>query len=149
MKAFAPGKMVRSSAGVLLALLACGILAPSQARAGCSHYAIPQAIQDELANLIDPLIAGEAQQASPTDSSPEHRPKPCTGPSCSGWPASPPVPPIDATKFVESWAHLEPFRLLPTTGSTLLVPTSCDDAPAHRGTSIFHPPRMIASSPIA
>src|SRR5262249_5100141 len=86
MRAFIPGRLVRSPAGALLALLACALSAPSKAQAGCSHYVIYRSGQDHLVRFLDPLVIGETERP-PAESSPPavpERPRRCSGPTCSG-----------------------------------------------------------------
>ncbi|WP_145952072.1 hypothetical protein [Paludisphaera borealis] len=137
--------------GALIALLACSHLAPSQARAGCSYYVLHRSTSGDMADHLDPLVSGMAMTLAgePSHSDGPRRPKPCSGPSCSGWPDSPTPPSVSATKFVEPWAYLAPLWSRPEIDSALLPISSHDLCPIHRGEPIHHPPRSIAAPPVA
>ena len=138
-------RRVWSTAGALLALLACGLARPSTALAGCSHPAgaAPGAGQFER------LARAGALATPPRDAPIEPgRPAPCSGVLCSGTPAVPlapvPIPPVRGV----TEAILDPADCMPDPGSTLIAPVDATLRPAHSGPAIFHPPRPATSLPI-
>ncbi|MDG3004357.1 hypothetical protein [Paludisphaera mucosa] len=151
MKAFAPARSVGLWAGAILSLLVTGLIAPSQAQAGCAHYVKHRSAADAFAHRLDPLVAGSAEASTDAPSTPDgpRRPAPCSGPSCSGQPASPTPPPVTTIKLVEAWACLVPRRSPSRIDSTPTLPPSCTLGPIHRGEPVFHPPRWTPAPSIA
>ena len=128
-----------------LALLVAGPLAPSTARAGCSHYAISLANQAELEQLADLRILTIGD--GPEDArAPLQKPDlPCSGPTCSRGPSHPQAPAPPAPVRTEPCCHLGVPASLegPERGPRLL-----EDAPGRpivRPTSIDRPPRPVRS----
>lgn len=131
-------------AGVCFALLACGLFAPTAARAGCGNHVPVSSYLSDRASPFDPLILGgletrSADQTPPT--TPTENPRPCTGAMCSGQPGVPPSPIATFSYPAEDWAWQTP-------------PSSADDStpaadpraeaalrPTHFDPSVFHPPR--------
>src|SRR4051794_8564399 len=87
MRAFTAERRDRWPAGAVFLLLVCALAAPSEARAGCSHYVISVAAREHLGGVLDPSLLGEPERESAEPAPAPGRPRPCTGPSCSGTPA--------------------------------------------------------------
>ena len=135
------GRSARRWAGAVLALLACGWLAPASARAGGC------ALRDHLGAIeahFDGLVAAGALAATPGHQAPlpGNRPTPCTGLWCSGKSAVPSIPAASTTPRVAESAYLTQRPALPDTGP-LFEPSRVDRSrPVRRPLSIFHPPRL-------
>jgi hypothetical protein len=127
-------------AGALGALLACNLLVPSRAQAGCSHYAIQRAAIGELDRA-----AGMLALALPDEASTPWRPAPCSGPSCSGRTDSPTPPSVATTRFVEPWACLPERWMSSDQCATPLDADSRRLRPIHRGEPHPRPPRSAES----
>src|SRR5262249_5569825 len=139
MRAFSPGNLVRSPAGVLLALLACALTVPSKAQAGCSPYVTHRSGPEHLARFLDPSIVGgtERPPGEPAPPTGSERPRPCSGPSCSGYPADPPAAPsVTGAQYVEPWACLGTSLSLPGLGSSPSAACHGDLRPAHASPGI-------------
>jgi hypothetical protein len=143
-------RSVRLHAGALLALLACALLAPADAQAGCASYVVHGSGRVHLAHFLDPSITGGTENrpdgSTPADSD---RPRPCSGPSCSGNSAPPLVPPVSETRIVEPWACLGDAVPLPGLGSRLVPTPESDLHPVLVSFGVFHPPRATAPLPNA
>src|SRR5690242_11146145 len=136
-------RSLRRPAGALLALLGWALVAPSVARAGCSHYVTYQAERDALAVLFAPSVVGvaEDQPAGRWTPPPPQRPRPCSGPSCSKPPAAPAVPSVAVTRHVEAWAFLGDPLAPPGLTSTRLDAPASRPCPVRTAGTVFHPPR--------
>ena len=80
--------------GALLALLAIGVVAPSEAKAGCRHPGLAGWGSSAMLDQLEGLTAADAAPAP--RQAPAELPAPCKGPSCSGQtapPLTPPTPP--------------------------------------------------------
>jgi hypothetical protein len=143
MRAFTPGRLVRPLADALLVLLAWALVAPSNARAGCSQPGNGPAGRDHLAGFLDPLIVAgsEAPGAPASPAATPARPRPCSGPSCSAPTAPPAAPSVAVTRSVELWACLRAVPVPAEPRPSVFPPLPCDLRPVRRGASVFHPPR--------
>ncbi len=131
-------------AGLLSAFLAAGLLAPSEARAGCGDYVTPAS---RSAGHVPTASAEHTPQmplpANHSPITPREGHGPCQGTSCSRG-SLPPLQPVpSAPPVVERWSCL----------TSLLIPTGAKPAnylsdhsvahPVRRGQDIFHPPRSF------
>ncbi|WP_165227501.1 hypothetical protein [Aquisphaera insulae] len=136
--------LARPRLAALAALLTAWLLAPGEARAGCSarHAADGPAAQGRRPGRLDVLAAAGglaiADDSAPT---PAPRPAPCSGAFCSGSPAAPDSANPAAPPGGEGWAATSE-RLTPTPPAPLdRRGEGPRAAPVDRGPSIFHPPR--------
>jgi hypothetical protein len=146
MRGLLAGKSVRLTTAALLALLACSLVAPSDAKAGCSSHVAHWSGHEPLAHFLDPLVAGRSvrsQDESTPATTPDH-PRPCSGPSCSGKSTPPAVPALSEVRYVELWACLGRTVMLPELDSGLVTASSSGLNPALAAPEIFHPPRLVA-----
>src|SRR4051794_2773145 len=95
-----------SPAGAITTLLALVLIAPSVAKAGCSHLVTSRNDPARLPSLIEPLLHDLAGQSDPLPTPPARRP--CTGAWCSGQPAIPTVPSGAFEGRLGSWAWCAP-----------------------------------------
>lgn len=131
-------------AGVFLALLACGLVAPAAARAGCGNHVPVSSYLSGAAAPFDPLILGgfpEARAADPTPTPPANAPRPCTGAMCSGKSGLPVPPPPLFSHHAEDWAWLDLRFSADDDASSADLQTEAAPRPIHTDRSIFHPPR--------
>src|SRR5262249_21621373 len=151
MRAFTEGRRERWPAGAAFLLLACALSAPSEARAGCSHYVTSRAGQDHLGHFLDPSILGATDRpaAAPLPRTAPDLPRPAPGRSCAGAPAPPAAPAVTEVRYVEPWACLGETPGLPGLGSSPLPTGPPDPHPVVAASGIFHPPRGRAPHPIA
>jgi hypothetical protein len=129
------GRLARGMAGAWLALAIIGLLAPAEARAGCSSHVSRSDANGEAAHFR--LLLGSGRL--PDSRTP--RTPPCSGPMCSRGPLLPLAPAPATPVRVESWGCLLISIVTFDVGS---VPLPIDEGirlPAHPGSSIFHPPR--------
>jgi hypothetical protein len=123
--------------GVVLTLLANGVLAPS-ARAGCG---------DHLTSLRSPTgpatvnLLGPDHTRAATDRA-GHPHAPCSGPQCSRAPVLPPLAPVvPPTIPAQDWAcAVVPVLFAVADDFSFLLDEAVQTPDCH-GTSIFHPPR--------
>ena len=131
-------RLARLAAGAFLTLLACVLVAPGSAVAGCAHDR-PTASHFEgliragaMADSDDARSAGATSGKVPT----------CSGPFCSQGPAAPPSSPWSVSPVRDSWAclveHLAPAPSL----DHPLPPEATAALPSPLGQSVFHPPRV-------
>lgn len=141
---------VRLTAGVLLALAVSAALSPNQARAGCSSHSSHATGIDSLTRYIDPVVLTGSESPTSDTQPPAFPglPRPCSGPSCSGYPGPPSVPSLTIVRLVEPWAYLglcvsvtEGAAGFHSADLSTLRPTLLTSA-------IFHPPRS-GMSPLA
>lgn len=150
MRASIAARLGRVPAGAGFLLLVCALSAPSTVQAGCSHYVTSRAIRELLSRQLDPLIQGETglSRVEPTPGTDPPRPRPCTGPSCSGDPAPPAVPSPAQARYVELWACLGADREQPRLGSAFLPTHPTTLRPSTATLGIFHPPRGDTGRPV-
>jgi hypothetical protein len=134
------GQSARRWAGAILALLACGWLAPASDRAeGCDfrdHRGALDAHFDRLA------VAGALAPMPGLDAStPVDPPMPCSGAFCSGKPAVPSMPASPAPARAPQWACQAELPPLPSSEPLFDSSRDGDARPVRRPPSIFHPPR--------
>lgn len=125
-------------AGALLALLASGVVAPSEAKAGCRHPGILAS-----ASPLDRLEALIPDDASPAPRHvPPAGPAPCKGPSCSGQTAPPLAPATIPPDPAPRWALGAIVPPVADPGSQANPPDDARLRPLHVPLAIFHPPRL-------
>ncbi len=136
MRAIPPRHRAWAGVGAFLTLLAIGLVAPGSARADCSHPGDRPAIAGDLFGL-------DARPADLPTRDQAPRPKPCSGPQCSGKSAPSPSTVPQAPPRSELWATLVPIE--PTDGANPAgwAREGSPAIPAHLGPSIFHPPRSV------
>src|SRR3954453_19672075 len=97
-------RSVRLPAVACFTLLAWGVVFPSRADAGCDRYANHLSSHEGLGRFLDPLVVGGEANWAGGERSPANdpaRPRPCSGPSCSGRPTVPTLPSVTVIRFVE------------------------------------------------
>jgi hypothetical protein len=124
----------------LLALVAWGLLAPAEAKAGCRH---PGVSAD--GSLFDRLMVGDEAPA-PLRLPPE-RPAPCKGPSCSRQEAPPSAPVTIPTDPGRRWALGAIVVPDEDGGSEIVLIAEARLRPVRTSLAIFHPPRLSPSLP--
>jgi hypothetical protein len=134
--------MGRLGTGVFMFLVAHGLCAPVSAWAGCNHLVTSRTDPARLPALIDPLMGDFAGQSEPHQA-PQ---RPCTGAWCSGQPATPAVPAGVFDWGMESWVWWAPLAGSVTTTRSLTSFASVVLHPAHCGSAVFHPPRLLPSA---
>jgi hypothetical protein len=131
--------------GTLMASLACLVIAPGIATAGCSSPERPTISLTTSPRIgLDTPGPGVGHAAADEPNSPSG-PKPCAGGSCSGRPAVPDWPASSPPVRIGLWAILDFTTPL---GSPTRAEATPDDgriAPTRRATSVFHPPRPLPS----
>jgi hypothetical protein len=132
----------------LLALVAAVSLAPSPARAGCSHPAVartdPLAAVGRLELLEGTALPGTAVAPA----SPSQRQGTCQGPFCSRRDSSPlPVPAAAGFDRSEQWGLLAGAAARNGSGSRTLLPRDVPVHPLHRTLPIDRPPRSESGVP--
>jgi hypothetical protein len=139
-------RLVRFCVGAPLVLLTWAAVDSGQVLADCRSHDIPAIplSQGSVIGFQSLDRAGERALADLTEI--PGRPRPCTGPMCSGRPSIPLAPSIPDIQRITSWAILQATVPFLTTDQS----ESClDDEEAcltHTAGSIFHPPRL--SSPL-
>jgi hypothetical protein len=126
------------TSGAITTLLALGLLAPTDARASCSHLVTWRNDPTRLSSLIEPLLHDLAGPADPTPAR-----RPCSGAWCSGQPAIPPVPSGAFEGRIGSWAWHAPAAEDVAVDPSFLAPESPAPRPLRRGNDVFHPPRSL------
>jgi hypothetical protein len=128
---------------VALSLLSAALLAPGTAQASCGSYVT---VRSPGMNATQPAVPQtEFGQLPPVDHS--GKPRPCSGPNCSGRPSIPPlsaVPPVRAPG--DQAGGLTAFTLAAETSSAPLAETLSPPHPLRHPRSIFHPPRLARPS---
>jgi hypothetical protein len=124
-----------------MTLLALALLAPSVAKAGCSHLVTSRNDPGRLASLVESLMRDLAGPSDPLPTSPS-RPR-CSGAWCSGQPAIPPVPPGTFEGRLGSWAWCASSPAEVSTAPHSLVVETHVVVPLRRGNEVFHPPRLL------
>jgi hypothetical protein len=140
MRSCSPWHLLSSPAGAATALLALGLLAPTVAKAGCSHLVTSRYEAERLASLAGSLVR---DLAVPSDPIPARRP--CTGAWCTGQPAIPPVPTGTFEGRLGSWAWCPSSPDEVPTDPSFLIAETHVLLPLRRGNEVFHPPRLLAS----
>lgn len=132
--------------GALLALLAWGLVAPGEARAGCRHPGVSASDSATLFDQLDRLMVGDS---APTPKRiPAEGPAPCKGPSCSGQEA--PAPSSPTTTVPEPGPRWALGAIVPADAGADSQAIPLDEArlrPAHVPLAIFHPPRLLGTLP--
>lgn len=139
------GRGMRTVAGVLVALVAVVLAAPSKANAGCArHVAVRPDPLDDLARLESLQGDVSTDDALTPHSIPSDLPKPCSGPSCSGRPAVPmPAPLVVHPDRSDRWGCLADALAVNGPECKLLPPPDHTERPRNTGTSIDRPPRLV------
>ena len=127
----------RLPAGVVLALLVSGVVAPQKARASCGDYVTVQGQSGH--NNMHPRPASK-----PSPSAPDPVQAPCRGPGCSGnpAPASLPISTISHNTY-DQWDCM--FTLTGLSGGDGQALVLCEEGRQriHRVCPIYHPPRAV------
>lgn len=130
----------------LLALSAVALVGtPRSSRADCSHPERPSLALD-LGGVGRDLATLAGSIASPPriDPTSPERPKPCSGPQCSGKSApasSPATVPGSRSATADAWATLAARLALDTPRPGFLASEDRPVSPRLTPSSIFHPPR--------
>ncbi len=134
------GRPIVPMTGALLTLLAWFVVAPTTARADCSHYA---ASKFERRGEADRFELIDLAASTTPDPSVPATPKPCSGPSCSGQQPGPTAPTVGPVRVLDNWACLAPCPEVPRPGSAPLPLGDRRPGPRDSGLAIFHPPRPV------
>lgn len=133
------GAAIRTTAGVLSALLAVSLVAPGAARAGCLHPLAAAASQGPA--HLDLLATAGALAALADETPPSPPVSPCAGLRCSGEPAPVPSPVTTAIPRAVPWGLLAGQDCSADPTGRPLPPGTLVLHPTHGGPSPFHPPR--------
>ena len=143
MRLRSPWQPLKTPVGAVLTLLALALLAPSAAKAGCSHLVTTRDESGQHATLVEPLMRDLAGPSDPLSAPPSRRP--CSGAWCAGRDAIPAVPPGAFEGRLRSWAWcMSSPDDLSTTPHFFSVDFPIV-APLHQGDDVFHPPRCLAA----
>jgi hypothetical protein len=134
-----PWHLFSSPAGVVATLLALVPVAPSAARAGCSHFVTSQSDPARLPSLVGTLLRDLAVPSDPLPIPPAQRR--CSGSWCSGQPAIPSVPAGTFEGRLGSWAWCVPVPNAASTDPSFLAAGSDTIRPLWQANDVFHPPR--------
>lgn len=128
--------------GVLAALLAGWLLAPSAARATCGDYVV---VGGQHGRMEDSASHRPVDRTASMPAEDSHRP--CSGPRCSRGPVPLPLTPLTLPPLTtDLWGCLPPcFRPSePDLGARLRHAPSL--VPVPRASSVYHPPRLPLTS---
>ena len=128
---------------VALSLLSAALLAPGTAQASCGSYVTVRSPGKDATQPAVPQT--DFGQMPPADHS--GKPRPCSGPNCSGRPSIPPltaVPPVRTPG--DQAGGIVAFTLAAETSSAPLAETLSPPHPLRHPRSIFHPPRPTRHS---
>ncbi|WP_165229553.1 hypothetical protein [Aquisphaera insulae] len=131
--------------GATLVVLATVLLAPSEARAGCSHAL--EARPTGWARLGFLEVAGALtgdDGGSPVRRGERHGG--CTGPSCSGKSGLPVMPASAVTPRSAQWATLDTPPASPGPGAWFGSPAGVAAWADPSADAVFHPPRRTSSA---
>jgi hypothetical protein len=126
--------LARQATGVLLALLAVALFAPSAARASCGDY----------------VLVGGHSAASPEHGAqvpdapalPAGGHVPCSGPLCSRHvPPLPLLPLVPAPERGDQWGCVDPASLVPEDEALDRVADDALGRPVRHALAVYHPPR--------
>ena len=131
-------------AGALAALLAGGVLAPAEARAGCSHYIVGQSEARVRSALADLEVLSFVRHDESAPTTPADRPLPCSGPSCKSQPSAPPLIPAPPHARAELWACLDANGPQANPHPSLTGAERRAVHPVHRSAPPVRPPRPLA-----
>jgi hypothetical protein len=124
-----------------LALLVLVMFAPAAAQAGCSHLVTPGIDSERFRSLIEPLIHDLADQSEELPVAPA--PRPCSGALCSGQPATPAAPAVDADIPSDSWAWNASVSGVVLTGVSILSIETRELHPTCLAIPVFRPPPSL------
>src|SRR5579883_2022433 len=129
-------------AGAVVGLLALALVAPAGARAGCSHLVWSGADPGvRMASLIESVIGDPTRRSAGLPGPPP--PRPCSGAWCSGQPAAPAVPAGMVDELADCWAWWTATSTSSSGRLSLFFAGTAALRPLHRGSAVFHPPRLI------
>lgn len=138
---FMSERSIRLPAWGVFALLAF-VVAPSEARAGCSPLVTHRSAGSGVVEQLDPLVLGGSigrhDQARPGKGS--DGPRPCSGSSCSESPPAPAVPSIVPVPSHETWACLCTVVQPPGRPARVSLDRSCSPRAIHTEGGVFRPP---------
>ncbi|WP_422923502.1 hypothetical protein [Singulisphaera sp. PoT] len=133
--------------GAFLTLLSSGPIAPSQAMAGCGNHAVSAAererwLAEPQQQLLSAALSSSVQGWLAEEESLPSPHMPCNGPTCSGKPSKPAMPPVaSSVPMAERWCcsspATSPWRDLK---SAALLRGDDFPQPKTRANLIDHPP---------
>ncbi len=146
-----PARSWRRASLTLVALGLWLALAGSARRveAGCVHDGLSRSQESTGAAHFNRLIATGAMPApAEPGETPERpipgKPRPCSGPSCSGSGGLPSVPTATIAPASSSWAWTDGLPAADVPGSLIWPARDARSRPILRPAGIFHPPRAAA-----
>jgi hypothetical protein len=137
-------RLARLGAVALLLMAVHSFCSPASVWAGCNHLVTSRTDLARLPSFIEPLIDDLARGSEPF-SVPGPAPR-CSGAWCSGQPATPPVPSGAFEGLVDSWAWCTAALVSSVAASSFISTGSLALVPAHCGSTVFHPPRLVPSA---
>lgn len=134
------GRLLRWCGGVLVLLIAHGLIASGEARAGCDNHLVTSQLDRLTAGLgihrLDSLLTDAVDPSGPSPAAP----RPCSGPGCSQGKPKPVPAAVHGVPGPDQWAAMAPaFRAPPRFSSGLEV-EGPSARPSGARPSIFHPP---------
>jgi hypothetical protein len=134
------GRWDRQGAGVLPALLAALLFAPSAARASCGDYVIGGT--GDAAQVASPSLSSEARPGAPRAPAVPVQHGPCHGPFCSSNPLPAPLAPVPpAPVHGDQWACAPALLAVPTPEAAGPAPREESLRAVRHSAAIYHPPR--------
>ena len=124
---------------VALSLPSAILLAPGTTQASCGSYVT---VRSPGKSADQPAVAQTGFGQMPlTDHS--GKPRPCSGPMCSGRPSIPPLPDVPSVRPpVDEASGIAAFTLAAEASSGPLAESLSPQHPLQHPRSIFHPPRL-------
>jgi hypothetical protein len=139
-------RFARIAAGVIFALLAWLALAPTSARAGCSHLVTSRGdrgatlVPSFLRDFYTEPVLGVADPLQPIET--PQFPRPCQGAWCAETPSVPITPSGIVSARAELWAWSAMETIPTVTSCSRLVDREADFHASHRSADILRPPRF-------
>jgi hypothetical protein len=140
-------QLILRRSGFAVSLLALFVIAPIEARGGCSHLVTSRSQRAQTASLVDAFDIGMSKidfVRSEAPSAPLN-PRPCSGTWCSGQRSAPVTPTGARDRRSEAWAWQE---ALPGSNVFISLAFSVDEddlRPLQPDGCIFRPPRLLPS----
>jgi hypothetical protein len=148
MNKFRPFKqLILRRSGFAVSLLALFVIAPIEARGGCSHLVTSRSPRAQTASLIDAFVVDMSKGELPGSDAPSVplRPRSCSGAWCSGQPSAPVAPTGAPERRSEAWAWQEALQGLTVFISLSFSVDEYDLRPVQHDGCIFRPPRLLPS----
>lgn len=126
-----------------LALLSVFLLTPGATRASCGGYVM---VHSSGKDATQPAVVQTGFGLMPRA---DHsgKPRPCSGPTCSRRPLTPPLPAVPSVRPLENEASgVAAFTLAAENSSAPLAESLSPQPPLQHPLSIFHPPRLSPHS---